>query len=119
AFAGDVGISSLLAMRPSGDCTEAQPACLAALDGRDAVYGVEITPEMMALLVFYARNLAVPARRNLDDPQVLEGKRLFYESGCTGCHRPKFVTQRITEGPEQSFQLIWPYTDLLLHDMGE
>jgi CxxC motif-containing protein (DUF1111 family) len=119
AFAGDVGIASLLASRFAGDCTEAQPACLAAPDGRDSVHGVEVVPEMMAKLVFYSRNLAVPARRSVDDPQVLEGKQLFYESGCTGCHRPKFVTQRQTEGPEQSFQLIWPYTDLLLHDMGD
>ena len=49
---------------------------------------------------------------------MLEGKRVFYESGCIACHRPKFVTRRDTARPEQSFQLIWPYTDLLLHDMG-
>jgi CxxC motif-containing protein (DUF1111 family) len=119
AFAGDVGIGSALAPRWAGDCTEAQAGCLAAADGRDAIHGVEVVPEMMALLVFYSRNLAVPARRDVDDPQVLEGKRLFYASGCIACHRPKFVTRRDTEGPEQGFQLIWPYTDMLLHDMGE
>ena len=74
---------------------------------------------MFDLLVFYSRNLAVPARRNLGDPRVLEGKRLFYEANCIACHRPKFVTRRDSIGKEQSFQLIWPYTDLLLHDMGE
>src|SRR3546814_13235899 len=63
-------------------------------------------------LTFYSRNLAVPARRNLDDPQVLAGKRVFYESGCVGCHRPKYVTRRDSIGAEQSFQLIWPYTDM-------
>ena len=74
---------------------------------------------MLDLVTFYSRNLAVPARRDLDDPQVLEGKRVFYEAGCAGCHQPKFVTDRLADQPEQSFQLIWPYTDLLLHDMGE
>jgi len=74
---------------------------------------------MLDLVVFYARNLAVPARRDLDDPKVLAGKKLLYESGCTACHTPKYVTGRDESRPEQSFQLIWPYTDLLLHDMGE
>jgi len=71
------------------------------------------------LVVFYSRNLAVPARRNVDDPEVLRGKQVFYETGCTACHNPKFVTHRLTDRDEQSFQLIWPYTDMLLHDMGE
>ena len=74
---------------------------------------------MLDLVTFYSRNLAVPARRDLGDPQVLRGKRVFYEAGCAGCHQPKFVTERLADRPEQSFQLIWPYTDLLLHDMGE
>ena len=74
---------------------------------------------MLDLVTFYSRNLAVPARRDPGDPQVLEGKRVFYEAGCAGCHQPKFVTDRLADQPEQSFQLIWPYTDLLLHDMGE
>ena len=74
---------------------------------------------MLDLVTFYSRNLAVPARRDPGDPQVLEGKRVFYEAGCAGCHQPKFVTDRLGDQPEQSFQLIWPYTDLLLHDMGE
>jgi CxxC motif-containing protein (DUF1111 family) len=44
---------------------------------------------------------------------------LFYEARCIACHNPKFVTRRDSAEPEQSFQLIWPYSDLLLHDMGE
>lgn len=73
----------------------------------------------MDLVTFYSRNLGVPARRNADNPKVLRGKQVFYDSGCTSCHVPKFVTHRLQDRPEQSFQLIWPYTDLLLHDMGE
>jgi CxxC motif-containing protein (DUF1111 family) len=117
AFRGDVGISSPLYADHAGDCTAAQKQCMNAPHGDTG--GSEVTPEMFDLLVFYSRNLGVPARRNVDDPRVLRGKRLFYESGCTSCHVPKYVTRRDTEHPEQSFQLIWPYTDLLLHDMGE
>jgi CxxC motif-containing protein (DUF1111 family) len=61
----------------------------------------------------------VPERRNLNDPAVMQGKEVFYSLGCTSCHTPKYVTNRLEDQPEQSFQLIWPYTDLLLHDMGE
>jgi CxxC motif-containing protein (DUF1111 family) len=119
AFAGDMGISSKLAERGWGDCTAAQKACRAAPDGSDRTEGVELPGKMFDLVTFYARNLAVPGRRDVDDPEVLQGKRIFYEAGCIGCHRPKFVTRRDSAEPEQSFQLIWPYTDLLLHDMGE
>lgn len=104
-----------------GECTEAQAACRAAPHGiepgkRD---NLEIDRTGLALTAFYARNLAVPERRRVEHPQVLRGKQLFHEAGCPACHVPKFVTHRLKDQPEQSFQLIWPYTDLLLHDMGE
>jgi CxxC motif-containing protein (DUF1111 family) len=119
AFVGDIGISTPLVPASSGDCTPAQKACREAPTGDDALEGTEVTKQMMDLVTFYARNLGVPARRDVDDPKVLRGKQMFYESGCTACHRPKFVTARDFDGEEQAFQLIWPYTDLLLHDMGE
>ncbi len=125
AFVGDMGLSTPLHPQGFGECTEAQTACRAARDGAsEAQDGVEVSAEALELVVFYARNLAVPARRDVEDPTVLRGKQVFYESGCIACHTPKHVTHRLqTEGadalPEQSFQLIWPYTDLLLHDMGE
>ena len=119
AFRGDVGISTPLYRPPFGDCTAAQETC------RDAPHGgasardtVEASAALFDLLVFYTRNLGVPARRDVGEAQVLEGKRLFYDANCIGCHQPKFVTRRDSIGEEQSFQLIWPYTDLLLHDMG-
>lgn len=118
AFAGDIGISSPLANRPYGDCTAAQPDCLTAPHGDQDERGFEIDAEGLDLVTFYSRNLAVPARRGLDDPAVLQGKQVFYDAGCTACHTPKYVTSRLNDQPEQSFQLIWPYTDLLLHDMG-
>lgn len=120
AFSTDIGISTGPFPAAAGDCTPAQTDCLAAPQGDDAIHeGLEINTPGLEALAFHARNLAVPARRAPGDQQVLRGKRMFYEAGCTACHRPKFVTHRLADHPEQSFQLIWPYTDLLLHDMGE
>lgn len=121
AFAGDMGISNPLFPSGAGECTKRQKDCAAAPNGNSPQYGnLEAPQEVIDLVVFYARNLAVPQRRDVGNASVLAGKRVFYESGCTACHTPKFITQRDPAGmPEQSRQLIWPYTDLLLHDMGD
>jgi CxxC motif-containing protein (DUF1111 family) len=120
AFAGDMGLSTPLNPDPWGDCTKAQNACRAAPHGQepDVRDGLEVDAESLDLVTFYARNLGVPERRNVDDPQVLRGKAVFHTAQCAACHVPKYVTNRLDGQPEQSFQLIWPYTDLLLHDMG-
>ncbi len=121
AFAGDMGLSTPLHPEPWGDCTKAQPTCIDAPHGQEPGIrdGLEVDAASLDLVTFYARNLGVPERRNIDDPQVLRGKQVFYSTGCQSCHTPKHVTHRLKGQPEQSFQLIWPYTDLLLHDMGE
>ncbi len=119
AFSGDIGISTPLFPAPWGECTEAQAACRTAPHGDGDIRETEINAPNMDLVSHYSRNLAVPARRDVDDPQVLRGKEVFYTAGCTSCHTPKFVTHRLEERPEHSFQLIWPYSDLLLHDMGD
>ena len=119
AFAGDIGLSSPLAPNPWGDCTSAQTACRAAIHGDPAGNpGVEVPATLMEPLLFYTRHLAVPARRGVDDPQVLAGRALFYETGCVGCHVSRHLTADQAATPALSRQLIWPYTDLLLHDMG-
>ncbi len=121
AFAGDMGLSNPLHPDPWGDCTAAQADCRAAPAGQEPGQrdGLEVDGASLDLVTFYSRNLAVPERRNVDDPQVLRGKEIFHQARCTACHQPKFVTHRLADQPEQSFQLIWPMTDLLLHDMGE
>ena len=120
AFLGDIGISTPMLTGSTGECTDGEPACLAAQIGVQEHLGpVEAPGPILDLVSFYSRNLAVPARRDVDDPEVLAGKALFYDFGCAGCHRPKYVTSRDAPQPEHRFQLIWPYTDLLLHDMGE
>lgn len=120
AFAGDIGISTPDKPQHWGDCTDAQAGCRAMPTGVQARLGdVEAPDPILELVAFYSAHLAVPKRRDVEAPEVLKGKQAFYEAGCAACHRPKFVTRRDAEHPEHRFQLIWPYTDLLLHDMGE
>lgn len=119
AFSGDIGISTPLFPAHAGECTDQQTACQSAPHGGGDARETEIDQLNMDLVAFYSRNLAVPARRGTGEPQVLRGKQVFYDAGCASCHVPKYVTHRLTDRPEQSFQLIWPYSDILLHDMGE
>ena len=120
AFNGDIGISTPSHSNPYGDCTVEQQLCLKQPNGdTPAQDNREASQIMVDLILFYTRNLAVPARRHAEQEETLAGKKLFYQSGCIDCHRPKFRTADNHEQPELSGQLIWPYSDLLLHDMGE
>jgi CxxC motif-containing protein (DUF1111 family) len=120
AFLGDMGLSTPILASAAGECTRAQAACLDMPAGDDPETGEpEVSQQVFDLVEFYARTLAVPERQNIADPVVLAGKRVFYASGCAACHVPKYVTRRGNDVGALDFQLIWPYTDLLLHDMGE
>lgn len=116
AFSNDMGLSTWRRLAPYGDCTTHQTACISAFHG-NGDGAPEVTDELLSLVTFYAANLAVPARRDVDDPEVLEGKALFFDAGCPTCHVPKFATSA-KAAPEQRNQLIWPYSDFLLHDLG-
>ncbi|GHA14845.1 di-heme oxidoreductase family protein [Oceanisphaera arctica] len=111
AFAGDMGLSS--ALFPADDCTPAQ-GCGRYPDGG----ALEVSDAIMDSVTFYSQHLAVPARRNLNDPDVMAGQQLFLALGCSGCHTPSWTTGE-HQSPALSHQKIYPYTDLLLHDMGE
>ncbi|PRQ06791.1 di-heme oxidoreductase family protein [Enhygromyxa salina] len=113
AFHGDLGISSSL--HPGEDCPAAQLECGAAPTGGSP----ELSEELLDAVTIYSRLLAVPARRDVDDPEVLNGRELFLEIGCGDCHVPRLVTGELEGFPELSNQVIWPYTDLLVHDLGE
>ena len=118
AMSGDIGVSNPLAPEPWGECTARQRACRRGPHGANADE-FEAPAAIMDAIVFYTRNLAVPARRAADDPTVLRGKALFYRIGCTGCHTPKHATRSDWPVEALAGQLIWPYTDLLVHDMGD
>ncbi|TDF86717.1 di-heme oxidoredictase family protein [Pseudomonas sp. H9] len=116
AFSGDMGLTSSL--RPVDDCTPAQVGCLQAPNGNGANGEQEVSDNIARIVLFYTRNLAVPIRQDVDSPQVLAGKNLFHQAGCQSCHTPSFTTAANAAEPELANQLIRPYSDLLLHDMG-
>jgi CxxC motif-containing protein (DUF1111 family) len=115
---GDIGLSSPIFPAAAGDCSLAQTACQEAPHGDGDVREHEVDDTGLDLITLYSRNIGVPERRTPEDPAVLNGKRVFHQIGCAACHQPNFVTHRLQDQPAQSFQLIWPYTDMLLHDMG-
>lgn len=120
AFNGDMGLATTMFPRPAGDCTPAQSACLAAPNGApSATPDVEVGDDLLRLVTTYASNLAVPPRRDARAHDVARGKDLFNAAGCALCHHPRFTTGTSEREPHLANQTIWPFTDLLLHDMGE
>ncbi|MGH7499024.1 MAG: di-heme oxidoredictase family protein [Gemmatimonadales bacterium] len=107
AFNGDMGVTSNLL--PAENC-EGTPGCEA--------HAAEASDEVVDLVTHYIRTLGVPARRELQDARARRGSRLFAISGCANCHLPELRTGSLPGVPEVSNQVIRPYTDLLLHDMG-
>ncbi|MBY8936680.1 di-heme oxidoredictase family protein [Pseudomonas fluorescens] len=117
AFSGDMGLTTSL--RPFDDCSDAQTACKQAPNGNGPDGEPEVSDNILRLVLFYSRNLAVPARRGINDAEVLAGKNLFFQAGCDSCHTPKYTTAANAAEPELANQVIRPYSDLLLHDMGD
>ena len=78
----------------------------------------EVSDEILDVVTFYVRTLAVPARRDVDNPQVKQGEQLFAQAQCASCHIPTLRTGVLTGVLSVSNQTIHPYTDMLLHDMG-
>jgi CxxC motif-containing protein (DUF1111 family) len=120
AFVNDMGLTSRIQLQEN--CLPHQAECLAAPNGNgDSVddYDYEVSDTVLDAVTFYASHLAVPIRRNYQDESVLNGKALFAQAGCTGCHVASYTTGISAEQPELSEQVIFPYTDLLLHDMGK
>jgi CxxC motif-containing protein (DUF1111 family) len=120
ALVTDIGISNPDHPNAFGDCTAKEPQCLAMPTGVQKRLGATEAPDpVLDLMTYYSENLAVPARRKTSFPETLRGKQMFYQSGCIACHTPKFVTRSDAKAKAQSFQLIWPYSDFLLHNMGD
>lgn len=113
AYSEDLGLTSPL--YPEGTCTLRQEECRAI----PASGKPELSEHQLKRTALYIRLLAVPARRDWTDPAVLRGKALFAQTGCAACHRPAFTTGEVPDLPELAGQTLRPYTDLLLHDMGD
>ncbi|HHF3230748.1 TPA: di-heme oxidoredictase family protein [Vibrio diabolicus] len=113
AFNGDVGLTSHLF--PNENCTSKQSICDDMPNGGKP----EVSENILDFVEFYSQHLAVPIRRNMNDPSVKLGQKIFAASGCESCHKTSVKTAKRPELPALSEQLIHPYTDMLLHDMGE
>ncbi|GLS26273.1 di-heme oxidoredictase family protein [Marinibactrum halimedae] len=120
AFNGDMGLTTPVFM--NSNCTEYQTRCESAPTGG----APEVSENILQKVTFYSANLAVPKRRNADSEQVKQGARLFVETGCENCHHQKWQTTEDQSGigldipqPWLTNQTIYPFTDMLLHDMGE
>ncbi|CAA0123379.1 Uncharacterised protein [Halioglobus japonicus] len=122
AFFGDMGLTSKF--HTEDDCSFGQEDCLNAPNGTatldpDQPDPYEVVDSTLALVVFYSNHLGVPRRRDAYSDQVQRGKDIFFEAGCESCHTQTYVTGEDALQPELSNQTIFPYTDLLLHDMGD
>ena len=114
AAMGDMGLSSRLF--PDQNCPPAQEICARHLPGNVP----EIINHEIEALELWLQGLAVPARRNTNDPEVRRGEKLFVEAKCAVCHQPEMKTaEKFLPLPQLADQTFRAYTDLLLHDMGE
>lgn len=77
----------------------------------------EISDEILNQVTLYCKTLAVPAPRNITNQSFKNGAQIFEEISCTKCHVPKQQTGYNVISAISN-QTIYPYTDLLLHDMG-
>lgn len=117
AALNDMGVTS--PYHPAQPCMPTQRDCVAARTGADPETEYELSAKQLDELHAYLAFLAVPARGHLDDPSVMRGEQLFHEIGCVSCHKANAIT-----GDDHKFRRlrdknIQPFTDLLLHDMGE
>ncbi|MCB9195131.1 MAG: c-type cytochrome [Flavobacteriales bacterium] len=112
AFHGDMGITTSLF--PNNECPGNQLDCMNCVNGGEP----ELEDENLDKVVLYSANLAAPSRPDYNKQDVLHGKRLFYDLNCIACHKPSYTTGVHNDFNHLSHQKIWPYTDLLLHDMG-
>lgn len=115
AFRGDIGITSTAFKHQ--DCMPSQTDCREAVSGGDE-QGVEISDAILRQVILYSQTLAVPEQRDSKSPLTLRGKKLFEDALCVACHVAQYTTGQ-SPIAALSKQKISPFTDLLLHDMGE
>lgn len=113
AFLGDMGITTK--HFPLQNCASQADDCLKAPSTKHS----EADEKDMRHMNTYTKLLAVPVRRDVNHPQVRAGEKLFRMAKCQSCHIEQMRTGVDPEFPENSNQTIRPFTDLLLHDMGE
>ena len=88
----------------------------------DTYSGNEIDPEVsnqtVQNVVFYLQTLKAPVPRGENEPEIVAGKQVFTQIKCGACHKPESKTGK-SNIASLSNKIFYPYTDLLLHDMGK
>lgn len=120
AFFADMGLSTPLFIDAYGECTTRQTTCRAAPSGASPQFeDLEVTSTLVKALDRFVAEAVLPAGpKSATDPATLErGRALFASAGCQACHNPSYDV----EWPKGASKTrhISPYTDLLLHDMGD
>ncbi|NVK73768.1 MAG: c-type cytochrome [Oceanospirillaceae bacterium] len=119
AFNTDLGLSTPLNPTPYGDCTALQDDCLKSPNGNSPhLDNLEVDKQQARLVDLFVSLSSPPAMRNLTSSTFLKGKRLFENAGCASCHTPKMKTGRNSKFAVLNNRTFYPFTDLLLHDMG-
>lgn len=113
AFIDEIGVTTSL--YPDDSCSPVQSECARL----ERLSTIEARNEQLVAIVDYLRLLAPPPRRNAEDPAVVRGAALFEKTGCADCHVPQLRTGNDTAFAVLGDRDIYPYSDLLLHDMGE
>jgi CxxC motif-containing protein (DUF1111 family) len=113
AAVGDIGITT--ALRPDQNCPPAQVRCAEAAAQPDP----EMSERFFDRLMAYIHTLAVPQARGFDTDLVKAGEQAFRRFGCASCHLPTLQSGPDAAFPELADQTFHPFTDLLIHDMGE
>lgn len=113
AFHGDIGITS--PRFPLEQLSAAQREVVREPSGGEP----EIDAAKVSRVAHYCRVLAVPAQRTPEDPQVNLGREVFARAGCAACHVPELRTGNGSPIEALRGVAFRPYSDLLLHDMGE
>lgn len=117
AFNGDMGITNSIFR---DDCPSSISAenCAKLPNGRDE-NGLEISDVNLARVTLYSSGAAVPMRRDFGSEKTNQGQQLFTEVQCVKCHVASYTTSNTAMSEAFKNQTIYPYTDLLIHDMGE
>ena len=77
----------------------------------------EVSDQTIRDVVFYLRTLKAPIPRSEERNPVIRGKIVFNEIQCGSCHTSEWTTP-VSDVAALSNKTFYPYTDLLLHDMG-
>lgn len=93
---------------PNDNCTDTQKECLEAPKGR-SIDKFDLPMQRLKAIAFYLKTLKTPIPKETEE--FKEGKEIFNQIGCVNCHKDSFITSNGIK--------IAPYSDMLLHDMGE